>query len=324
MKNTLIHHVSVINRDIQQSFQFYHNTLGLNLLLKTVNQDDNEMYHTFFGDAAGRPGTEFTVFEMKNGIDHKFGTNAIDRTVFLVPSEESLLFWEKRLNNLGIFNCEIESYNNSKILRFEDFDGVQLGFMPLTEKQTTHYLPRVTDEISEENAILGIHSIHLRVRYLEATKQLFKKFFDWTLLTKLTTEPTPIAILGNHNELFYQEVHLIEDKKSPLEVMGIGGTHHVAFSAKDEHELQEIQEEISLKNFLNSGIKNREFFKSLYFREANGILIEVATLDTHFVKENYEGLDLDQVPLYLPTFLAPKRSAIEASLASSHPQTESR
>lgn len=86
MKNTGIHHVSVLGSDIRKSYNFYHNILGLKLILKTVNQDDSNMYHLFFGDETGREGTEFTVFEMKGARGNKFGTNAIERTMFLVPS----------------------------------------------------------------------------------------------------------------------------------------------------------------------------------------------------------------------------------------------
>lgn len=82
MTSPIIHHVSVMNRDVQRSFEFYHKLLGMELLLKTVNQDDMEMYHLFYGDTTGRPGTEFSVFEMKSGPTKAYGTNSLERMIF--------------------------------------------------------------------------------------------------------------------------------------------------------------------------------------------------------------------------------------------------
>ena len=177
MIHPIIHHVSAINRDAKKSYQFYTHLLGLELMLKTVNQDDLEMYHLFFSDIEGRPGTDFTTFEMKSGIDRVFGTNAIDRTVFAVPSLEALDFWEQRLNEAGIFNCELEVYGDSKILRFEDFDGIQLGITPIKQAPEFNF-SRETAEITKEHAIIGIDSVHLRVRYAAATAQILRDLFS--------------------------------------------------------------------------------------------------------------------------------------------------
>ncbi|MBM6614837.1 VOC family protein [Desemzia sp. RIT804] len=318
MNHSIIHHVSVINRDIEKSFQFYHNILGLDLLLKTVNQDDIEMYHLFFSDTTGRPGTEFTIFQMTSGADKTFGTNSIERTIFAVPSVAALNFWEKRLNEYGLFNCEIEDYNNSKILRFEDYDGVQLGLVPLKNADNlTDYSGRVTTDISLENAIVGIDSVHLRVRYSLATTTILQQFFDLSLTKTIHHGDLTATVLSKEDSFLDQEIHVIEDKKNPLEVLGIGGTHHIALSVSNNTELKEVEELVVDKNFMNSGIKNREFFYSLYFREPNNILIEVATEEVALDKasqESFEGVEFDAVPLALPNFLEPRRAFIESNL----------
>ena len=318
MNHSVIHHVSVMNRDIEKSFRFYHNILGLDLLLKTVNQDDVEMYHLFFSDTTGRPGTEFTIFQMTNGTDKTFGTNSIERTVFTVPSIEALYFWEKRLNEHGLFNCEIEEYNDSKILRFEDYDGVQLGLVPLKDAGSpSDYFGRKTDDISLENAIIGIDSVHLRVRYSLATTNILEQFFDLSVTKQLKQGEWPITVLSQPNSFLEQEIHVIEDKQNSLEIPGIGSSHHVALSVKDKNELNEVEALVIDKNFINSGIKNREFFHSLYFREPHNILIEVATEEVELSKaahESYDNAEFDDVPLALPDFLEPRRTFIEHNL----------
>lgn len=318
MNQSIIHHVSVINRDIEKSFHFYHNILGLDLLLKTVNQDDVEMYHLFFSDTTGRPGTEFTIFQMTNGIDKTFGTNTIERTVFAVPSVAALYFWEKRLNNLGLFNCEIEDYNGSKILRFEDFDGIQLGFVPLKEdSDTTAYFGRKTVEISLENAIVGIDSVHLRVRYSTPTANLLYTLVGLSSTKTIQQGNFTTTVLTKANSFLNQEIHLVEDKKNPIEIPGIGSVHHLALSVKNKAELQTVENKLTNKNFFNSGIKNREFFHSLYFREPNNLLIEIATEETSLSKaahESYEKVDFKDIPLLLPDFLEPRRTTIEQRL----------
>lgn len=312
MKSPLIHHVSVINRDSRQSFHFYHNVLGLEFLLKTVNQDDMDMYHLFFGDKTGRPGTEFSVFEMKSGAAKKYGTNALERTIFAVPSEASLTFWEKRLNDFGIFNCEIEQYNGAKILRFEDADGVLLGFTPV--KTDEAFFARETADIPLEHAIVGIDSVHCRVRYSEASLRSFKAIYGLQKIEEFTDNGYHVTVLGADDVLFGQTLHLIEDRTRNLEQMGSGAIQHIAINAKNYNELLEIEEKILEKNFHYSGIKNREFFQSLYYREPNSLLIEVATEQTNFQKAEMDTSDFDRIPLYLPPFLEERRSFIESRL----------
>lgn len=309
-KSPLIHHVSVINANVNESFSFYNKVLGLDLLMKTVNQDDVKMYHLFYSDTKGRPGTELTVFLMNNGERREFGTNAIERTVFAVPSVESLDFWEKRLNEHGLFNCEIEEYNDSKILRFEDYSGVELGLVPLEDDSETTFV-RETADIPAEHAIVGIDSVHLRVRYPEATCAILTDYYDVSIVKEWTDPDFPVTVLAKDGTLFSQEIHVMADKRNTLAHEGVGSTHHVALSVKDESELVTLEEKVNARNFPNSGIKDREFFRSFYFREPNGLLLETATEDSPLSKQSYEGLELDAVPLYLPSFLEQDRDAIE-------------
>lgn len=313
LTSPIIHHVSVINRDSNQSFEFYHKVLGLDFLLKTVNQDDMEMYHLFFGDTTGRPGTEFSVFEMKNGPKKAYGTNSLERTIFAVPSEASLTFWEARLNEHGVFNCEIEDYNGGKILRFEDQDGVLLGVKAVEKREDEQYFAHVTD-VPEEHAIFGIHSVHCRVRYAKATSTSFEKIFGLKQIATFEDNGHHVTVLSTEDALFGQELHLVEDRNRSLEQTGVGAIQHIALNAKNYNALLEIEEHILEKNFRYSGIKNREFFQSLYYREPNNLLIEVATEQTNFKKAVMNTAHLADIELYLPPFLEERRSFIESKL----------
>ncbi|MGX6977991.1 VOC family protein [Vagococcus elongatus] len=314
MKSLGLHHVSSLVSDSHVSYDFYHNILGLKLLMKTVNQDDTSMYHLFFSDMAGRPGTEFTVFQINTFKQNTFGTNAIERTIFGVPNREALDYWEKRLDDYSIEHWGIEQYGDSNILRFEDPDGLKLGFSVL--RQPEHeFLPNTSSDIPADYAVAGIHSIHLRVRYPKATQNILEQWFDFFFSQEIPDPRFPVTVLTNKNSVFQHEVHLIEDGINPLEDQGIGGIHHLAFYVETHEDLMEIQEKIEEKNMITSGILPREFFDATYFREPNGLLFEVAT-KTRPVPSVEDTATIDELPLYLPDFLEPQRPRIEEELTN--------
>lgn len=315
MTSPFIHHVSVMNRDHEQSFHFYHKLLGLDFLLKTVNQDDLEMYHLFFGDTTGRPGTEFSVFEVKNGNDKTFGTNSLERTVFAVPSEESITFWHERLEGAGVFTCDIEQYDGRSILRFEDQDGVQLAVMAVPQRDGEAYYGRETDDIPLQHAIYGIHAFHSRVRYSAASVRSLQQLFNVEVARTFVDQQNTVTVVRLKGDtLFDQELHFIEDRHRALEVSGVGAVQHIALNATSYNHLLELEDGLLAKNMYNSGIKDREFFQSIYYREPNSLLIEIATEYTNFTKEPIDMSDFDAIPLMLPEFLEKRRGWIESKL----------
>lgn len=311
MTSPIIHHVSVINRDRYVTFDFYHKLLGLEFLLKTVNQDEVEMVHLFFGDKSGRPGTEFSVFEMQNVPPKKFGTNSLERTVFAVPSEESLEFWLARFEAQDVFNCEIEHYQGRNYLHFEDQDGIQLALTPLRKGDTSEHAPHISADIPPEHAILGIDSFQCRVRYADASARAFMSMHGLQKLETYEHNDHQVTVLGGEDALFGQQLHLIEDRIRDIEEQGAGSVQHIALNAKNRDYLYEVEKKILDINFRYSGIKQRDFFESLYYREPNNLLIEVATEQTNFVKPTMETADYDAIPLFLPDFLEDRRSYIE-------------
>lgn len=314
MASPLIHHVSVINRDKYVTFDFYHKVLGLQFLLKTVNQDDIDMLHLFFGDETGRPGTEFSVFEVPHGQNKQYGTNTLERTIFAVPTDASLDFWYERFTKFDVFNCEIEEWQGRRYLMFEDRDGMQLGLTPLRVGSADEHFPHVTADIPAEHAILGIDSFQCRVRYADASARAFGQTLDLQIVEELEHNGQRVIVLSKEDVLFGQQIHLIEDRKRDVGVEGVGSVQHIALNAKDHDNLVKVEEKIVEINFRYSGIKERDFFEALYYREPNSLLIEVATEQTHF--EPIEGPtdDYDAIPYVLPEFLEEKRAYIERTL----------
>ncbi|WP_430536115.1 VOC family protein [Listeria rocourtiae] len=312
MKSLGIHHVSSLVADIRVSFKFYHKVLGMKLLMKTVNQDDYTMYHLFFADEQGRPGTEFTVFQINTFKKNVFGTNAIDRTVFSVKSEKALHYWLERFNVNNVEHCGIEDYGDTKIIRFEDPDGMPLA-LSIASQVEGDFAPNHDSDVPLDYAIIGIHSVHLRVRYPDATETILVGWFHFERLALLTNEPFPVTVLRNHHSDYQHEVHLIEDDTNPVEDQGIGGIHHLALYVEDYADLIAINNKLIEKNFRNSGLHPREFFDAIYFREPNGLLFEVSA-KIKKVPLSISADEIDDVPLYLPDFLQNKREGIEKEL----------
>ncbi|MCQ9209110.1 VOC family protein [Granulicatella seriolae] len=314
MGHTGIHHVSVIGGDGKEAYEFYHKILGLKLVMKTVNQDENNMYHLFFGDETGREGTEFTLFEMKGTPKNQFGTNAIERTMFLVKSREALDYWMERLDSFEVEHYGIEKYGKDTMLRFEDFDGQRLGFV-YPDHELSDLNPYKAPDIPEEFLIQGIAQVHLRVRYPEATAYLLENYFQFEKGGTYNLLHLPVTCFKAPNNKFAQEIHVIEDKTSPIQRLGVGGIHHVAFGVTEMSDLYKLVDTLNEHNMVNSGIKNREFMQSVYFREPNYNLFEVAT---PIVKEEgmlpEQDLEWEQQPLFLPDFLEYKRESIEECL----------
>jgi len=303
-----IHHISIINRDVETTFNFYHNLLGLKLLLKTINQDDHEMYHIFFSDDQQRVGTEITFFEIKDGVNQTFGTNTIERTILKVPTVDSLDFWQTYFDENNICHYGVETFNNRPILRFEGPDQTQMALTPLRSQEiSARYFPNSQSTIPQEHGILGIDGVQLRVQYGQATeKELRHLAWERTNQTSFFETNQEVTIMGNQDPDFYQEVHIIQDRVNPIAEAGIGGVHHVAFGVPNLARLEAVDRELRVRNFTNSGIKNREFFHSLYYREPNQLLIEVATQEGYLPPEAYahQGADFNQIPLYLPEYLS--------------------
>lgn len=296
------HHISMITKNANTNNHFYRHILGLRRVKLTVNQDDPHMYHLFYGDTTGTPGTNITFFEMKIAGATRRGTNAITGFSFIVPSEESLRFWQQRFAQFGVKHGDITTYAGRVALPFEDEDGLRMHLIVADERE--HFWePWPQAAIPTEHLIQGMGTVEMTVRDEAALAATLTALFGYTAQQGHVYQQQAGSAVG--------EIFVIE-QQGEREKPGRGSIHHLALRVKDEAALNDVLTKVRARGFTSQGIIDRYFFHSIYFREANGILIEVATDGPGFtIDEHIEhmGETLD-----LPPFLEQRRPEIEQKL----------
>ncbi|RDW16060.1 ring-cleaving dioxygenase [Oceanobacillus arenosus] len=302
------HHISMITKNASQNNHFYKQVLGLRRVKVTVNQDDPSMYHLFYGDKTGSPGTELTFFEIPLVGTTYHGTNAITRIGLLVPSEDSLGYWKARFEEHGVYHGEITTYANRSALKFEDPDGLRLVLLVSNGEKIEHWETWEKSEVPAEHQIQGMGSVEMTVKRLEKMANTLTELFGYTEVSRNDRE----AIYQSVNGEAFGEI-VVKYLDSPSEKPGRGSIHHLAIRVKDDEELRFWDEQVKKRGFQSSGIVDRFYFKSIYFRESNGILFEIATDGPGFIVDGdveHLGEKLD-----LPPFLEDRRAEIEAKLS---------
>ncbi|SOC10745.1 glyoxalase family protein [Ureibacillus xyleni] len=302
------HHISMITKNIKENNKFYQNILGLRRVKVSVNQDDPTMYHLFYGDLIGSPGTGLTFFEMPLAGSMHRGTNAITRIGLLVPSYESLVYWKERFTQLGVKHGEITTYAGREALNFEDRDGLRLVLLNHAGKTIPAFWLEWTNSIvPSEHRILGMGAVEITVQSLESLSKMLQNMFGYTLVSSSNQQ----AILQSVKGQAFGEIVIVQ-QDGPRERPGRGSVHHLAIRVKDHDELKFWEKRIKDFGYKIIKLTDRYYFESLYFKEENGIIFELATdgpgftIDTS-IEELGKKLDL-------PPFLEPKRAEIEAKL----------
>ncbi|MFO1442085.1 ring-cleaving dioxygenase [Bacillus sp. Bva_UNVM-123] len=302
------HHISMLTKNGKQNNEFYQQVLGLRRVKKTVNQDAPSMYHLFYGDLTGSAGTELTFFEMPVAGRTVRGTNAITQIGLLVPSYESLMYWKNRFASLNVQHSEITTYAGRDALFFEDYEGLRLVLLNHNHAETPPAWQAWLDSSVEENhRILGMGTIEITVRYLNRTVNMLTELFDFAVISKTGDE----ALLQSVKEQPFGEV-VIKQLEGPSEKPGRGSIHHLALRVNNVEELHEWEEKVRNRGLHSSGVIDRYYFQSLYFRDGNGILFELATDGPGFTSDS--SLEELGQHLSLPPFLEGKRAEIEAVL----------
>jgi len=302
------HHISMLSKDAKLTNYFYQEVLGLRRVKKTVNQDDPSMYHLFFGDVTGNAGTELTFFEMPNIGSTVRGTNAITQIGLLVPSHDSLVYWKERFEKLEVKHGEITTYAGRDALPFEDQEGLRMILLNNNgEKVPDSWSPWTGSDVDPQHLILGMGTIEITVRHLDRLAKTLTDLFDYTEAYYSDKEAIYQSVAGQS----FGEI-LIKQDLGPREKPGKGSIHHIAIRVNNEEELRYWEGAVRERGFYTSGVVDRFYFKSLYFRESNGILFEIATDGPGFTADSsIEALGKD---LSLPPFLEERRAEIEAIL----------
>ncbi|MDM5248917.1 ring-cleaving dioxygenase [Lysinibacillus sp. G4S2] len=302
------HHISMLTKNGKRNNDFYTKILGLRRVKKTVNQDSPSMYHLFYGDLTGAAGTELTFFEMPVAGRTVRGTNAITRIGLLVSNYDSLQYWKNRFQQLDVQHSEITTYAGKDALFFEDHEGLRMVLLNHHGQETpADWQPWDGSEIPTEHRILGMGTVEITVRYLHRTVNLLKGLFHYTTVAESDKEAVLQSIEG---EVLGEIV--VKELEGPSEKPGRGSIHHLALRVANVEELQEWDAKIKERGLDSTGIVDRYYFQSLYFRDRNGILFEMATDGPGFtVDAAIEDLGKE---LDLPPFLEEKRAEIEAIL----------
>ena len=307
-----IHHLTAISATIRDNHRFYTETLGMRLVKRSVNQDDVGAYHLFYADAKGTPGTDLTFFDWPVPRERR-GTRSIVRTCLRVRSQDTLTWWVQRFDERGVPHGEMFERDGRLMLRFEDPEGQRLALVddggsgdPATTWDRS--------PVPSEHQIRGLGPIVISIPTLNPTDALLTRVFNMRLARECPHPDNP----GTRVHVFemgrggpHAELHVAVQPDLPVARQGAGGVHHVAFRTPDA-DYDAWAERLNEFDVPNSGKVDRFWFRSLYVREPNGVLFEIATDGPGFAVDEDAATLGEKV--VLPPFLAPYRQQILANL----------
>jgi glyoxalase family protein len=300
-----IHHVTAIAGDPQQNVEFYVEILGLRLVKQTVNYDDPGTYHLYFGDALGRPGTILTFFPWPGAPRGRHGVGQATVVSFSVPPN-SLGFWEDRLRSREIKVERLESVFDEPTLEFSDPDGLALELV--ADPGTDLGQPWMDASVPISQAIQGFHSVALLEHAYNDTDALLTGALGFHLAKKVGHRRR--YVVGGEDLATRVDVVTAPDA-SPGHV-AVGTVHHVAWRASDEAAQQGWRQKLIAEGLNVTPVRDRQYFRSIYFREPGGVLFEIATDGPGFAVD--ESSDALGTQLRLPPWLEPRREVLTSRL----------
>jgi len=301
-----LHHVTAIAGAPQRNIDFYVSGLGLRLVKRTVNFDDPGTYHLYYGDEGGSPGSLITFFPWRGIQQGRVGAGQSTSTAFSVPAG-SLGWWTEHFAALGADSRITSETSSEERLLVSDPDGLQIELVATSVSDPR--APWDSASVPAEYAIRGQHSSVLTVRDPERTIALLTDDLGLELVEQTGSRTRLAAGDGSPGTI----VDVIGSSLAP-DGLGAGGTvHHIAFRVPDHATQAAWREELVSKGHQVTGILDRQYFTSIYFREPGGVLFEIAT-DTPGFSIDEPLLELGR-SLKLPPWLEPNREQIENSVA---------
>jgi glyoxalase family protein len=301
---TGIHHVTAIASDPQRNLDFYAGTLGLRLVKRTVNFDDPSAFHFYYGDRTGQPGTLLTFFPWPGARRGRDGTGQAIRTSFAVP-RDSLGFWTERLTEEGIGGLTDGERFGQRTLRFADPDG--LGLELVEDPSVDPIVGASHAAIPDDVAIRRIHGSLLELGGTETTAALLTE----VLGLELAASDGPVQRFRPKGGAG-GGVDLVRSGGGAVGAMGAGTIHHIAWRAADGDHQARLRGEVLGFGLQVTPVIDRQYFRSIYFREPGGVLFEIATDDPGFLIDEPEAT-LGEA-LRLPPQYESQRARIERGL----------
>jgi glyoxalase family protein len=295
MKLDGMHHLTMITGDATKNVDFYANVLGLRLVKQTVNFDAPEAYHLYFGDEQGSPGSILTWFEFAGAQPGRSGAGMIHTLQLGVASESSLDFWADRLADRGY-----ESQRGERTLSFADYDGLRLELVFAADGNPP--LRAHHPEVPAEHAILGVEGARAYIaRGLDADRELLTGTLGFTELGG-----GAYRLDGDQRHF-----HWAYDPSSERGIPGAGTVHHIAWHSTDEDHVP-WQQRVADAGMHVTPVIDRDYFHSIYFRQPQGVLFEIATTSPGFAVD--EDPDRLGEGLRLPAQHEHLRPQLERSL----------
>ncbi len=302
-----LHHVTATVDRAQPDLDCYVQALGMRLVKKTVNFDNHNVYHFYYGDERGNPNTLMTTFPY-GGTGVRVGTHGAGQvtvTSFSVPAG-SLGGWRERLQKRGYTVGDVTERFGDEVLAFHDPSGLVIE---LIANNTDDRTPWVAADLSGDEAVRGLYGASLAIRNPRATIDFLTDILGWEVLHE-DEGRTRLAVNG---DVPGHRLDVLSAPDAADAVNGIGTVHHIAMAVVDEEEQLKLREELVRLGVEVTPVLDRQYFKSIYFREPGGVLYEAATIPPGFtVDEDLGSLGAD---LKLPPWEEPHRTTIEKGLA---------
>lgn len=300
-----IHHVTAIAGNAKRNYDFYTKVLGLRFIKKTVNFDDPNTYHFYYGNETGAPGTILTFFPWEGIQTGRRGSRQVTEIGYSVPAG-SLDFWQQRLEKHNVIYNKVAEKFGEQYLTFLDPDGLKFE---LTVAKNGDSRPAwTTAEITADQAIRGFHNVTITSNKIEKTAQVLTDILGFRLQETVVNRSRFVSDT-------VQEAGIVDLVEAPGEMAGHvagGSVHHVAFRVKDEQTLMYYRDQVVAMGLHITEKIDRNYFYSLYFREPGGVLFEIATDNPGFTVD--EPLNELGTHLMLPPQYESKRSQIEGVL----------
>lgn len=291
-----LHHITAITADAPRNLDFYTRVLGLRLVKRTVNQDDPTVYHLFYADERGSPGSDLTFFEYPGAPSGRPGAGMVHRITWRIASDDAVGFWEERLAHEGI---ELEREPGR--LRFADPEGLGLELAVVAGEDEA-----LVAEHAEIPAALALQGFD-GARAYSFDPEASRRFLEQTLEFATHGTPGSWEVRGRRRGSFYA----YDPPPAERGIGGAGTVHHVAWAASmDDHPAW--RQRVARAGAMPTPIIDRYYFRSVYFREPSGVLFEIATLGPGFTAD--EPLERLGESLSLPADYEPLRERLERVL----------
>jgi glyoxalase family protein len=300
-----IHHITAIAPSVSANLWFYEIVLGLRLVKQTVNFDDPYTYHLYYGDAQGAPGTILTFFPWQNLPQGRLGSGMVTAVAFAVP-KASLNFWEQRLAGFG-FQGFVSTRFGEQVLQLNDPHGLPLELVAAEKPLVSSYWQE--GPIPFDSAITGFHSATATLSAIETIGSLLSQTLGMTFQNREANRFRFAMAETTAPGHFYD---VVVDKKAPAGRQGSGTVHHIAFRAGDDAEQKTWQSLLGQAGIPVTDIRDRSYFRSIYFPTPGGVLFEIATDPPGFQLD--ESLSDLGASLKLPPQYEPMRTHIEQEL----------